>query len=101
MEKLVSKNWKSLFTKTQSFILFIIIGYLIFVTLSNSLFLSPENLLEIVRASSWMWILGMAVLIVMISGGFDLSFASIAVGATYITAMVMVKNGIDNLFFAF
>jgi simple sugar transport system permease protein len=92
---------KSLFSKTQMYILLIVIGYFVFVSISNPAFLKPENLLEIIRASSWMWILGMAVLLVMIAGGLDLSFASIAVSATYITAMTMVNNGIDDLAFAF
>jgi simple sugar transport system permease protein len=60
-----------------------------------------ENFLDVLRGSSGMIILAMGILVVLLSGGIDLSFTAIAIFGGYAAARLMIATGIDNLAFAF
>ena len=94
----VMKSWLS---KTQSLVLLIIIIYCIFVSIINPNFLSVANLFDVIRSSSWIWILGLGTFIVLLSGGIDLSITSIMIASGYTSAVVIQMTGIENLAFAF
>jgi simple sugar transport system permease protein len=94
----VIKSW---FSKTQTYVLLIVVIYCIFVSIANPNFLSVANLFDILRSSSWIWILGFGVLVVLLSGGLDVSYTSIAVCSAYIAAKLILRTGIENLVFAF
>ena len=87
--------------KTEIFILGLIIVYCIVVSISNSAFLSFETLFDLIRASSGTLILAMAVLVVLISGGIDVSFTAIAIFGGYTATKILIGTGINSLLLAF
>jgi simple sugar transport system permease protein len=87
--------------RNEMVLIAIIIVYSIVVTISNPAFLTLENFLDVLRASSGMMILGMGILVVLLSGGIDLSFTAIAMFGGYTAATIMQKTGINNLVFMF
>ena len=77
----------------------VIIMAIIFSTLSRG-FLSVANLVSLLEDYSVMAIMASGLLVVLISGGIDISFAAIAAVSQYLTATVLVNiNG--NWFVAF
>jgi simple sugar transport system permease protein len=87
--------------QNEWYLLGIILVYSIVVTTQNSGFLTLENFLDVLRGSSGMIILAMGILVVLLSGGIDLSFTAIAIFGGYAAARLMIATGIDNLAFAF
>ena len=77
----------------------VIIMAIIFSTLSRG-FLSVANLVSLLEDYSVMAIMASGLLVVLISGGIDISFAAIAAVSQYLTASILVSiNG--NWFVAF
>ena len=96
------KNLRNQFAKTQTYVLIIVVIYCIFVASKTPAFLSYENIFDVVKSTSWMWILGLGAMLVIISGGIDLSFTFIAVCSAYTGAVVvraLEKNSIILAFF--
>jgi simple sugar transport system permease protein len=79
----------------------IILLYCVTVAAVNPAFLSVETLFDIVRSSSTAIIVGMGLLLVMLSGGIDVSFMSVALFGSYVAAFLMIRLKIDSLVFAF
>ncbi|HHU63116.1 MAG TPA: ABC transporter permease [Clostridiales bacterium] len=92
---------KKFFSKTEGYILLIVIVYCIIVAAVNPNFMTPGNFLDLIRSSSWYWILGFGVLLVLLSGGIDVSYTAIAICSGYVSACVIQRTGIENLAFAF
>ncbi len=92
---------KSWFGKTQFYILVIIICYCVVVACTNPAFATVQNAFDIVRSSAVMMILAMGVLIVLISGGIDVSFAIVAVFSAYASIMMIRSTGADHIVVAF
>jgi len=88
--------------KRQETILFLILFvYCAFVSVVNPAFLALDNLFDIVEISAGTMVLAMGVLVVLVSGGIDVSFTAIAIFSGYITIRMMIALGINNLFLAF
>ena len=88
-------------TAMEKYLLAIIIGYIVIVALKNPLFFSVETLFDMLRSGSGVMILAIGVLIVLVSGGIDVSFTAIAVVSGYTSVKLMLALGIDNILFAF
>ena len=69
--------------------------------LVNPVFWQPSNLFSLLRASVITGILGLAVLLVMLSGGIDVSFPAFAIAAMYLTVKAMIAWGFDSILPAF
>lgn len=69
--------------------------------LVNPVFWQPANLFSLLRASVITGILGLAVLLVMLSGGIDVSFPAFAIAAMYLTVKAMIAWGFDSILPAF
>jgi len=80
---------------------FILIAYGILVGSVNPTFYHLENLFQIIRSSTGTMILAMGALVVLASGGIDVSFTAVAIFGGYATVRIMMATGIDNIFFAF
>lgn len=80
-------------------LLIIIIMYIFIVSIKNPQFLAFENLYDLMRITSSTFILSAGVLVVLISGGIDVSFTAIAVVSGYSSILLAMKLGIDNIFF--
>lgn len=85
----------------QGILLLIIFLYSIFVAVKNPSFIHIETIFDIIRVSSTTLLVAVGLLVVMISGGIDVSFMAIALFGSYTTIHLMIGTGIDNLLFAF
>lgn len=84
----------------QKILIFIIAAYCAFVGFVNPAFFSITTVFDIIRTSSTSLIFAIGLLVVMISGGIDVSFMAIALFGSYTTINIMIAHGIDNLAFA-
>ncbi|MCI0756947.1 ABC transporter permease [Teichococcus vastitatis] len=69
--------------------------------LINPVFWQPANIFSLLRASVITGILALAVLLVMLSGGIDVSFPAFAIAAMYLTVRAMVAWGFDGVLLPF
>lgn len=92
---------RKLLSGSEAVLLVIILLYCVIVSVANSAFLSFETLFDIIRSSSTAIIVAMGLLVVMLSGGIDVSFMSIALFGSYVSAFLMINLQIDSLIFAF
>jgi simple sugar transport system permease protein len=79
----------------------IIFLYSVAVAAINPAFLTLENLFDILRASSGKMILALGVLVVLLSGGIDVSFTAIAIFGGYASAKFLLAYNLDSLWIAF
>jgi len=76
----------------------VIIGYIAMVSFVNPNFFGTKALFDIASTGAGLMILALGVLIVLISGGIDVSFAAIAVVASY-SSFILARNlEIDNVY---
>ena len=92
---------RKIFKRNELYLLFVIIGLSIMMSLINSNFLTLENFFDILRSYSFMGILAVGVLVVLLSGGLDISFTANATVAQYVMAVMLVKNPEISVFLAF
>lgn len=85
----------------QRMLLLIIIIYSVFVGIKNPGFLQIQTVFDIAKTSSTTMIVAMGLLVVMISGGIDVSFMAIALFGSYTSLYIMIQTGISSLVFAF
>lgn len=84
-------------TRTHQLLIGIILIYCIVVALSNSAFFSLETFLGMIKTTSTTMILACAVLVVMISGGIDVSCTAVALFGGYASLKISVVYGIQSL----
>lgn len=82
-------------------LLLIIIAYSIFVSIVNPGFLRLQTLFDITKTSSCSMIVAIGLLVVMISGGIDVSFMAIALFGSYTALYIMIQAGIQSMVFGF
>lgn len=75
--------------RTETILFVTIVVLSIGISIANPVFFSVGNLFDLLRSSIVMGIFAMGVLIVIISGGIDVSFTAIAVFAQYATVRLM------------
>lgn len=91
----------SRFLKTQEALLLLVVIILgCFLGLINRNFLNPANLFDLINNHSFLAILAVGVLLVLISGGIDISFMAIASVAQYIMSLQIISHG-GNMGYAF
>jgi simple sugar transport system permease protein len=90
-------NFRELVTRNEFLVLMTIIVLTVVISIINpAAFLTLANLFRILRSSIVIGIFAMGVLIVLISGGIDVSFPAIAVFALYTTVTIMFNLGIQD-----
>ena len=85
----------------EKILIAIILLYSIFVTIVNPSFLSLMTLFDIIRSASCTMVVAMGLLVVMLSGGIDVSFMSVALFGGYVSTLLMMQTGINNIAFPF
>ncbi len=94
-------NFREIVTRNEFLVLMTIIVLSIIISFINpQAFLTLANLFRILRSSIVIGIFAMGVLIVLISGGIDVSFPAIAVFALYSTVAIMFNLGIQDALLA-
>jgi len=81
-------------------VLSIIVLLMIVITLMNSSFLTADNLLDLIRNNSVLGIVAMGMLLVILTGGIDVSVGAQVAAVTIIIGTYMVNYG-GNLFTVF
>ncbi len=61
------------------------------ITAINPSYISPENIFDLLKSYSFIGILSIGVLVVLISGGIDISFTAVATIGEYVMAVVITK----------
>lgn len=88
-------------TKRNEFYLaLVILALVLLLTFTTDQFMTLGNLLELFTSYSFLGIMSAGMLLVLISGGIDLSFTATATISQYIMSTVIIEHG-GNLFLAF
>jgi simple sugar transport system permease protein len=83
--------------ETWVFVALILLSLVI--TIINPSFLSPGNLLELLHGQAFIGIMAIGLVVVLISGGIDISFTAVATVGQYVMA-VMIQRSVGNIFVA-
>lgn len=97
----MNKKILSIIQKREMLLFFIILILSFFVQSKASSFFSYENIANVLKACSIVGIFSLGVLIVTISGGFDVSFVAIAQVSEYLVVWLLIKHIQGNLILAF
>jgi simple sugar transport system permease protein len=81
---------KSLLKKTEFIVALVIVGLSLIIGAINPTFFSIANLFDTLRGSTVLGIFALGTMIVIISGGIDLSFTAIAIFSLYVTTKLML-----------
>lgn len=88
-------------TSMEGFLVIIIAVYVMTVSLVSPQFLTPATLFDMLRSSSGVMVLALGVLVVLISGGIDVSFTAVAMVAGYSSVLLSKRLEVDNLLVIF
>ena len=91
---------KKLLRRHESYVFLAVIALIVVITALNPNFLTLENFLDMAKSYSFMGIMAIGVLVVLISGGVDISFTAVATVAEYVMAVIIV-NYTGNIVLAF
>ncbi|MGQ9615465.1 MAG: ABC transporter permease [Spirochaetota bacterium] len=95
------KLGKRLLRQTEIYLFAMLVVLGSFLTAVNPRFISLENLLDLLRTNAFYGILALGELVVLISGGIDVSFTAVATVAQYIMGLIISKYFIDNILITF
>jgi simple sugar transport system permease protein len=82
-------------TRNETLVLLVVVAFCILTTVVDPAFFSLPTLFDLLRNSIVTGIFAIGVLVVLVSGGIDVSFTAIAAFAMYSTTLILVKLGID------
>lgn len=82
--------------RPEAVVLLAIVIFSALITAVNPSFFTVENLFDLLKSYSFMGILSIGVLIVLISGGIDISFTATASICAYVTVVMLVKETSPN-----
>ncbi|MDC7236141.1 MAG: ABC transporter permease [Sphaerochaetaceae bacterium] len=87
--------------KREMLLFLIIVAISLFVQSKSPSFLTYENISNVLKACSIVGIFSLGVLIVTISGGFDVSFVAIAQVSEYLVVWLLLRHIQGNIYIAF
>lgn len=94
----MNSKFKAMLLKSEFLSVVLIVVFCVVFGIINPIFLSPRNLLELLMISALTGIFACGVMIVLISGGIDLSFAWIGMFAAFSTSralsILQIEHGI-------
>ena len=88
------RDWFTGGNVTVRILVVVLITYCAMVGMKNPAAMSLETLLDLVRNGSGQAVVAMGVLLVMISGGIDVSFLAIAISASYVSTVIVTTYGL-------
>jgi len=91
---------KNILNKYESYLFLTILLIGLGIGLSNPAFFTIENLLDLLKSYAGIGILACGILLVMISGGLDISFMAVASVAMWVTVKIVINFG-GNIYIAF
>ncbi len=84
---------------TEKFLIAIIAIYCVIVAIVNPEFLNAATVFDMIKSMAGVMVVAMGLLLVMISGGIDVSFTAIAIFGGYASTTMMMNLGINNIAF--
>ncbi|MGQ9473395.1 MAG: ABC transporter permease [Candidatus Caldatribacteriaceae bacterium] len=87
--------------QTELYLFVIVVALSIFLTAMNPKFLTLENIFDLLRNNSFLGIVALGELMVLISGGIDVSFTATATVAQYIMGVLISQTAINSVLLAF
>jgi simple sugar transport system permease protein len=78
---------------TEFYLLMVIAGLSVILTVFTDDFFSLENLFDVLMSYSFLGIMAVGLLVVLISGGIDISFTATATVAQYVMATFIIRHG--------
>ncbi len=87
-------------SRQEFYLISVIITFSVIMGFINPAFLSFENFFDVLNNCATLGVMAVGVLLVMISGGMDVSFSAIAAVAMYVTVSVLNVHG-GTVFYAF
>jgi simple sugar transport system permease protein len=87
--------------RTEFYLLGVLGVLSILLAVSRAEFLTRENAFDILRNNTFLGILALGELVVLISGGIDVSFTAVATVAQYIMGVIISTRAINNVLLAF
>lgn len=93
-------NMKRIWKMHETYVFFAIVVLSIVITAINPNFLTPENFFDLLNSYSFLGIMAIGMLVVLVSGGIDLSFTAVATVGEYVMAIIITRHG-GNMFVAF
>lgn len=78
---------------TEFYLLMVIAGLAVILTVFTEDFFSLENLFDVLMSYSFLGIMAVGLLVVLISGGIDISFTATATVAQYVMATFIIRQG--------
>ncbi len=94
-------NARAVFTSNQMFLIYIIVALCLAIGLVNHAFFNFSTVITLSRAMLCTLCFAVCEMVVIISGGIDVSFPAVACASLYITVKVMTTNGMDSIFMGF
>ncbi|PZQ80023.1 MAG: ABC transporter permease [Ancylobacter novellus] len=90
-----------LMRRSETAVFLIVVAIMILIGLINPAFWQADNLFNLLRANVIIGIMALSVLIVMVSGGIDVSFPAFAAAAMYLTVLAMNAYGLEGVLLPF
>ncbi|MDD7972807.1 ABC transporter permease [Roseinatronobacter alkalisoli] len=90
-----------LFSNTDVVIALILVAAMVFIGLINPAFWQLPNIFSLLKSNVVIGLMALGVLLIMISGGIDVSFTAFAVAAMYLVVRTMVALDFDGVIIPF
>lgn len=87
-------------TRNETLVFLVVVAFCVLTTAVDPAFLSLPTLFDLLRNSIVLGIFAIGVLLVLVSGGIDVSFTAIAAFALYTTTLFLVNTGINVPWYA-
>lgn len=87
--------------QTELYLFAVVVILSIFLTVMNPKFLTLENIFDLLRNNSFLGIVALGELVVLISGGIDVSFTATATVAQYIMGVLISQTAVNSVLLAF
>ena len=91
-------KWKEILTSNQMFIVYIIVVLCVAISMKTPAFAEVSTIITLARALLVTLCFAICEMVVIISGGIDVSFPAIACASLYIPICVFKEHDIDNAF---
>jgi simple sugar transport system permease protein len=90
----------NLFKKRETLLLVLIVILSIVITSINPSFMTFDNITGLLKTWTVLGIFALGVMLVLLSGGFDVSFTAIAQVVQYVVVFWFIQAGLDNIWLA-
>ncbi|MDR7554622.1 MAG: ABC transporter permease [Armatimonadota bacterium] len=86
--------------RTETYLVAVLVVLAAIVTAGRPEFLTAENAFDVLRNNAFLGIVALGQLVVLVSGGIDVSFTAVATVAQYLMGLVLTTRGITSVWVA-